>query len=62
MTIATINPTTGTVEREFAAHAPDEIEGILERSQVANRMLRGTTFAQRAEWMHRAADRRVPGR
>lgn len=56
MTIATINPTTGAVEREFAAHTPDEIEGILERSQVANRMLQGTTFAQRAQWMHRAAD------
>jgi succinate-semialdehyde dehydrogenase / glutarate-semialdehyde dehydrogenase len=56
MTIATINPTTGAVEREFAAHTPGEIEAILERSQVANRMLRGTTFAQRADWMHRAAD------
>ena len=37
MTISTINPTTGAVEREFAAHTPGEIEAILERSQVANR-------------------------
>jgi succinate-semialdehyde dehydrogenase/glutarate-semialdehyde dehydrogenase len=56
MTIATINPTTGEVEREFAPHTDVQIEAILERATIANTTLRGTTFGQRATWMRRAAD------
>jgi succinate-semialdehyde dehydrogenase/glutarate-semialdehyde dehydrogenase len=54
--IATVNPTTGVVEREFAAHTPDEVEGILARAAAANDAMRRTTFAERATWMRRAAD------
>jgi succinate-semialdehyde dehydrogenase/glutarate-semialdehyde dehydrogenase len=54
--IATVNPTTGVVEREFAAHTPDEVESILARAAAANDAMRRTTFAERATWMRRAAD------
>jgi succinate-semialdehyde dehydrogenase/glutarate-semialdehyde dehydrogenase len=54
--IATVNPTTGVVEREFAAHTPEEVEGILARAASANDAMRRTTFAERAAWMRRAAD------
>jgi succinate-semialdehyde dehydrogenase/glutarate-semialdehyde dehydrogenase len=54
--IATVNPTTGVVEREFAAHTPEEVEGILARAAAANDAMRRTTFADRAGWMRRAAD------
>ncbi|GAA1923879.1 NADP-dependent succinic semialdehyde dehydrogenase [Microbacterium aoyamense] len=56
MAIATLNPTTGIVEREFAPHTPDQIELILSRASAANATMRSTTFAERAGWMHRAAD------
>ena len=56
MAIATLNPTTGLVEREFAPHTPEQVEEILARAAAANAAMRATTFAQRAEWMHRAAD------
>jgi succinate-semialdehyde dehydrogenase/glutarate-semialdehyde dehydrogenase len=54
--IATLNPTTGVVEREFAPHTPEQLEAILQRADAANAVLAGTTFAERAAWMHRAAD------
>lgn len=56
MTIATINPATGELVREFAAHTPAEVEGILAKADAANAVMAKTTFAQRAEWMRRAAD------
>ncbi|MFK4731131.1 aldehyde dehydrogenase AldH [Agromyces mediolanus] len=56
MVIATINPTTGAVEREFAPHTPEQVEEILARADAANAVLRRTSFAERAEWMRRAAD------
>lgn len=56
MAIATLNPTTGVVEKSFSAHTPEEVEHILERARLANATMRRTTFAQRREWMHRAAD------
>jgi succinate-semialdehyde dehydrogenase / glutarate-semialdehyde dehydrogenase len=56
MAIATLNPTTGVVEKTFAAHTAAEVEEILQRADAANAVLRATTFAQRSEWMHRAAD------
>lgn len=56
MVIATINPTTGAVEREFAPHTPEQVEQILARAESANAVLRRTTFAERAAWMRRAAE------
>lgn len=56
MAIATINPATGEVLAEFAPHTPEEIEERLTRAAAANAVLRATTFAERGEWLHRAAD------
>ncbi len=56
MAIATINPTTGEVEKTFDVHTAEEVEAILDRADRANTLMAGTTFEQRAAWMHRAAD------
>lgn len=56
MTIATIDPTTGELVQEFTAHTADEVERILAAAEAANATMAQTTFAQRAEWMRRAAD------
>ncbi|QEA27702.1 aldehyde dehydrogenase family protein [Microbacterium sp. CBA3102] len=56
MTIATIDPTTGEMVREFAAHTPAQVEEILAKADAANALMAKTTFVQRAEWMRRAAD------
>ncbi|MDH6182142.1 succinate-semialdehyde dehydrogenase/glutarate-semialdehyde dehydrogenase [Microbacteriaceae bacterium SG_E_30_P1] len=56
MAIATLNPTTGVVERTFEPHTAAQVEEILERAAAANALLRDTTFAERSAWMHRAAD------
>jgi len=55
MTIATIDPTTGEVLKEFAAHSPEEVEERVAAADAAYRALASTTFAQRAEWMRNAA-------
>jgi succinate-semialdehyde dehydrogenase/glutarate-semialdehyde dehydrogenase len=56
MTIATIDPTTGELVQEFAPHTAAQVEEILARAQAANTAMALSTFAQRAEWMRRAAD------
>jgi succinate-semialdehyde dehydrogenase / glutarate-semialdehyde dehydrogenase len=56
MAIATVNPATGVVEKSFTPHTADEVESILDRAAAANVVMRSTTFAQRSEWMHKAAD------
>jgi succinate-semialdehyde dehydrogenase/glutarate-semialdehyde dehydrogenase len=56
MAIATINPTTGETEKSFNSHTAEEVEAILQRAHDANALMRATTFAERAEWMHKAAD------
>jgi len=56
MAIATVNPTTGEVEKTFEPHTAAQVEAILDAADKANALMRATTFAQRAEWMHRAAD------
>jgi succinate-semialdehyde dehydrogenase/glutarate-semialdehyde dehydrogenase len=56
MAIATINPTTGQVEREFTPHTDAEVETIVAGTFAANAVLATTTFEQRAEWMRAAAD------
>ena len=56
MPIASINPTTGEALKEFSAIDPKEIEQKLARAAQAFERHRRTTFAQRAEWLNRAAD------
>lgn len=56
MSIATINPTTGETEQEFAAHDAAEIERRIALADAAAVTLRTTTYAQRSEWMRAAAD------
>ncbi|GAB3597738.1 aldehyde dehydrogenase family protein [Microbacterium tumbae] len=56
MVIATVNPATGELLQQYPAHTPEQIEEILARAHAANAAIRATTFAQRAEWMRRAAD------
>ncbi|TQM37004.1 aldehyde dehydrogenase family protein [Pseudonocardia cypriaca] len=56
MPIAVHNPTTGEVEKEYAAHTPEQIEAALAASTAAFETLRRTSFEERAGWMHRAAD------
>jgi succinate-semialdehyde dehydrogenase/glutarate-semialdehyde dehydrogenase len=55
MPIATINPFSGETEREFEAHTEDEVERRITSAQAGFLVLRGTTFAERAEWMRSAA-------
>ncbi|KHK97453.1 succinate-semialdehyde dehydrogenase [Microbacterium mangrovi] len=56
MPIATLNPFTGQVERTFEPHSDAEVDERIARADAAFRELRGTSFANRAEWMLRAAD------
>ncbi|WEG09231.1 NADP-dependent succinic semialdehyde dehydrogenase [Microbacterium horticulturae] len=55
MAIATINPTTGQVEKTFEAHDDAEVDRRIAEAQAAFEALKDTTFAQRAEWMNKAA-------
>jgi succinate-semialdehyde dehydrogenase/glutarate-semialdehyde dehydrogenase len=56
MAIATINPTTGETVRTFEPHDAAEVERRLDEAAAAARALRSTSFAERATWMHAAAD------
>lgn len=56
MAIASTNPATGEQVRAFDALTDDQIEEALQRAADTFRSYRRTTFAQRAELMHRAAD------
>jgi succinate-semialdehyde dehydrogenase / glutarate-semialdehyde dehydrogenase len=56
MAIASINPATGLVLREFQPHSPTDVENKLDLAIRTFRTLRRTTFAERAKWMFRAAD------
>lgn len=56
MAIAVTNPTTGTVEHEFAPHSAEEVERRLALADRAARTLRRLSYAQRAEWMRATAD------
>lgn len=56
MTLLTaVDPTTGRVVRETPAATPEEITGILDRSQVAFASWRETTFTERAEVLRAVA-------
>ena len=56
MAIAIINPTTGLLEEEFAAHTAAEVESRIAEAQAAFEALRGTTYRERGIWMRAAAD------
>ncbi|GAA3754431.1 NADP-dependent succinic semialdehyde dehydrogenase [Microbacterium kribbense] len=54
--IRSINPTTGQVDFEIAAHTPAEVEERLQRASEAAAWLRTLTFAERARLMNTSAD------
>lgn len=56
MTIATVNPATGETLRTFAPHDTTEVGERLDRAVETFRAYRRTSFAERAAWMHQAAD------
>jgi succinate-semialdehyde dehydrogenase/glutarate-semialdehyde dehydrogenase len=56
MGIAIVNPATGVTEKEFEPHDAAEVERRIAAAHAAVQTLRGTTFAQRAAWMNKAAD------
>jgi succinate-semialdehyde dehydrogenase/glutarate-semialdehyde dehydrogenase len=56
MPIATINPTTGATVRTYDAHDAAQIDRRIAAADEAFHALRTTSFAQRADWMRRAAD------
>jgi succinate-semialdehyde dehydrogenase/glutarate-semialdehyde dehydrogenase len=56
MAIATVNPTTGVVEKTFEPHTSAEVEEIVAAAHRTYGELASTTFAERAGWMRAAAD------
>ena len=54
--ISSINPYNGDLLREFTADSDQAIETKLALAASAFRSYRKTAFAQRAEWLNRAAD------
>jgi succinate-semialdehyde dehydrogenase/glutarate-semialdehyde dehydrogenase len=56
MAIQSQNPATGEVVKTFDPHTTDQIDAAIERAHATFLDYRRTTFAQRAEWMNRAAD------
>jgi succinate-semialdehyde dehydrogenase/glutarate-semialdehyde dehydrogenase len=56
MAIATINPTTGETVETFEPHDDAEVARRIAEAAAAADALRGTTFAQRAQWMNATAD------
>ena len=56
MSIATIDPTTGQVRKNFAEMTDEQLETSLARAAAAFDTLRGTSFAERAGWMRATAD------
>ena len=56
MPIATTSPVTGEVLTTFDALTEEQIDSAIGQSVTGFRELRGTTFAQRADWMRAAAD------
>ncbi|WP_219419471.1 NAD-dependent succinate-semialdehyde dehydrogenase [Pseudonocardia nigra] len=56
MAIATINPATGEQVRTFDALTDDQVQEKLQNAAEAFATYRGTSFAERAGWLSRAAD------
>ncbi|WP_263975435.1 aldehyde dehydrogenase family protein [Leptolyngbya sp. 7M] len=55
MAIATVNPSTGETVKVFEALTDEAIDSKLTLAQQAFEQHRHTSFAQRAEWLHQAA-------
>ncbi len=55
MAIATVNPSTGETVKVFEALTDEAIDSKLTLAQQAFEQHRHTSFAQRTEWLHRAA-------
>ena len=55
MAIATINPATGETVKVFEALTPPQIEQALALAQQTFEQYRHTTFEQRSQWLHAAA-------
>src|SRR5699024_12322479 len=56
MSLVTVNPANESTEMVIDRHAPEEVEQRIAQAARAALELRSTTFAQRAAWMHVAAD------
>jgi succinate-semialdehyde dehydrogenase/glutarate-semialdehyde dehydrogenase len=56
MAIAIINPTTGQLDEEFAAHTTDEVDSRIAEAQAAFEALRGSSYEERGIWMRRVAE------
>ena len=55
MKLQSIDPTTGELIESFGEISDAELEAALARAQQTFRTYRSTSFAQRAAWLHRAA-------
>jgi succinate-semialdehyde dehydrogenase / glutarate-semialdehyde dehydrogenase len=56
MPFATINPATGQTEKEFPAHAPEQVDALVQRAADAWALYRHTTFAERSRHLVTAAE------
>ncbi len=56
MSIQSVNPATGQVEREFDPHTAEEVEERIAAAHGAFSVLAGTDFTTRGQWMRAAAD------
>ncbi|MGL5871551.1 MAG: NAD-dependent succinate-semialdehyde dehydrogenase [Xenococcaceae cyanobacterium] len=56
MGIATVNPATGETIQTFAALTKEEIETKLAKADASFQKYRKTSFAQRSQWLSKAAD------
>ena len=56
MSIATVNPATGEVERTFEPHGAEEVERRIDAAHRAHLELRECSFPTRATWLRQAAD------
>ncbi|MEU4470435.1 NADP-dependent succinic semialdehyde dehydrogenase [Micromonospora sp. NPDC023888] len=54
--IATTNPATGQVLKTYEAMSTEQLDGAIERTDLAYQQLRTTTVDERARWMNAAAD------
>lgn len=55
MSIKSVNPATGLVEREFESHSAEEVEDRIAAAHAAFHALADTDLATRGHWMRRAA-------
>lgn len=52
----TINPTTGEVLKEYAEMRPEEITGIIERANAAQKEWKGKSYGERAAYLIKMAE------